>query len=105
MMNQNCTGRVIEKPCGAGACYHALGYHKSAVRDYNAAQAAILTASPDVGSSPDARQQQSLAFYQRELAQYVHKRLDWRLNTYFLDKDISPVFKGAPSSACTLSIS
>jgi len=76
-----------------GACYHALGYHKSAVRDYNAAQAAILTASPDVGSSPDARQQQSLAFYQRELAQYVHKRLDWRLNTYFLDKDISPVFK------------
>ncbi len=81
--------------CYAGACYHALGYHKSAVRDYNAAQSVRLEGGAQSGGSPDSRQQQSLAFYQRELAQYVHARLDWNLTTYFLDKDISPVFKGA----------
>lgn len=75
----------------AGACYHALGYHRSAVRDYDAALGAKLPEDATV----ESRGQQFLSFYQRELAQYLHARLDSPLDKYFLDKDISPVFKGA----------
>ena len=38
----------------------------------------------------------SSAMQQRELALYVYHNLDKPLTSYLLDKDISPVFKGAP---------
>lgn len=32
---------------------------------------------------------------QRELALYTYHHLDRKFSTYFMDKDINPVFKGA----------
>lgn len=61
------------------------------MRDYDAALGAKLPQD----ATMESQGQQFLSFYQRELAQYLHARLDWPLNKYFLDKDISPVFKGA----------
>lgn len=39
---------------------------------------------------------------QRELAMYVYHNLDRPLTSYFLDKDIHPVFKGAHGTACII---
>jgi hypothetical protein len=119
----------------AGACYHALGFHRSAARDYSAA-----FAIEEKDSSNETKMQQFLSFYQvclhvsachacphscsikhclcrckiacgshsmpvtcarclqRELALYTYHNLDRKFSTYFMDKDISPVFKGVRSS-------
>ena len=46
--------------CGAaGACYHALGFHRSAARDYSAA-----FAIEQKDSSNETKMQQFLSFYQ-----------------------------------------
>lgn len=43
----------------AGACYHALGFHRSAVRDYSQA-----FSIEQKDSSNEVKMQQFLAFYQ-----------------------------------------
>jgi hypothetical protein len=77
----------------AGACHHALGYFIEAVRDY---ERAMSVESPDL--TDDARSRQFLSFYQREMALYVHARLDTPVADYSLDRDLHPVFKvGCPA--------
>ena len=41
----------------------------------------------------EARQQQFLAFYQKELALYIRAHLDEPIAARSLDKDLHPVFK------------
>ena len=41
----------------------------------------------------EARQQQFLAFYQKELALYIRAHLDEPIAARCLDKDLHPVFK------------
>ena len=55
--------------------------------------------------SDNALQAVLLVWAQRELAMYVYHNLDRPLTTYFLDKDISPVFKGADLQFAPLSLS
>lgn len=50
---------VMPHVLATGACYHALGYHRSAARDYGQA---FSMNQPD--SSNEVKMQQFLAFYQ-----------------------------------------
>ena len=43
--------------------------------------------------SDEARSQQFLAFYQKELALYIRKHLDDPVTAFSLDKDLHPIFK------------
>ncbi|KAL3144958.1 hypothetical protein ABBQ32_003464 [Trebouxia sp. C0010 RCD-2024] len=74
-----------------GACQHALGYHKEAVQDYE--RAFSIDSSNKEKVSDEARAQQFLAFYQKELALYIRKHLDDPVTAFCLDKDLHPIFK------------
>jgi len=75
----------------AGACQHALGYHDQAVHDY---EKAFSIDSGNKEKVPDeARSQQFLAFYQKELALYIRKHLDDPVLSFCLDKELHPIFK------------
>ncbi|KAL3145349.1 hypothetical protein ABBQ38_001606 [Trebouxia sp. C0009 RCD-2024] len=74
-----------------GACQHALGYHKEAVHDYE--RAFSIDSSNKEKVSDEARAQQFLAFYQKELALYIRKHLDDPVTAFCLDKDLHPIFK------------
>lgn len=80
----------------AGACQHALGYHKEAVHDYE--RAFSIDSSNKEKVSDEARAQQFLAFYQKELALYIRKHLDDPVTAFCLDKDLHPIFKVRLSS-------
>ena len=72
----------------AGACYHALGKHLDAVKDY---ESAFSMVSSDLGE--DARSRQFLTFYQREMALYARANVDRPVEEYCLDHDLHPIFK------------
>ena len=103
MAGQNVTnGAVIVKRCQlarqvshAGACYHALGKHLDAVKDY---ESAFSMVSADLGE--DARSRQFLTFYQREMALYTRSNADRPVEDYCLDHDLHPIFK---AGCCQLS--
>ena len=84
--------KAISVGCGhAGACQHALGYHDQAVHDY---EKAFSIDSGNKEKVPDeARSQQFLAFYQKELALYIRKHLDDPVLSFCLDKELHPIFK------------
>ena len=84
--------RAFSTVCGrAGACQHALGYHDQAVHDY---EKAFSIDSGNKEKVPDeARSQQFLAFYQKELALYIRKHLDDPVLSFCLDKELHPIFK------------
>lgn len=46
----------------------------------------------------EARSQQFLAFYQKELALYIRKHLDDCVTAFCLDKDLHPIFKVCSST-------
>lgn len=46
----------------------------------------------------EARSQQFLAFYQKELALYIRKHLDDSVTAFCLDKDLHPIFKVCSST-------
>ena len=75
----------------AGACQHALGYHGLAVKDYE--RAFCIDAGEKDKVPDEARQQQFLAFYQKELALYIRAHLDDPVESFCLDKDLHPIFK------------
>ena len=56
---------------GAGACYHALGYARKAVADY---QAVFMT--PDSGLDTEARGLVCLGFYQKVCLSLACSRAD-----------------------------
>ena len=87
--------------CVAGACQHALGYHKEAVQDYE--RAFCMDAGQKDKVPEEARQQQFLAFYQKELALYIRAHLDEPIAARSLDKDLHPVFKVQISQSLTQS--
>ena len=91
MKDQQCK-RAFSTVCGgAGACQHALGYHDQAVHDY---EKAFSIDSGNKEKVPDeARSQQFLAFYQKELALYIRKHLDDPVLSFCLDKELHPIFK------------
>ncbi len=72
----------------AGACHHALGNHREAVKDYESAFSVTAT---DLGE--DARSRQFLTFYQREMALYTRSNESRPVEDYCLDHDLHPVFK------------
>ena len=74
-----------------GACHHALGYHQEAVHDYE--KAFSIDGGNKEKVSDEARSQQFLAFYQKELALYIRKHLDTPIAAFCLDKDLHPIFK------------
>ena len=73
---------------GPGACYHALGYARKAVQDY---QAVFMT--PEAGLDAEGRSLVCLGFYQKELAQHLWACLDRPLASFCADREIDPVFK------------
>ena len=75
----------------AGACHHALGNHREAVKDY---ESAFSVTSADLGE--DARSRQFLTFYQREMALYTRSNEGRPVEDYCLDHDLHPVFKASP---------
>jgi len=89
---QNLRMKAFLVDCGhAGACQHALGYHDQAVHDY---EKAFSIDSGNKEKVPDeARSQQFLAFYQKELALYIRKHLDDPVLSFCLDKELHPIFK------------
>jgi hypothetical protein len=101
-----------------GACQHALGNHAQAVEDYTRAlgceaenlseEAKVRSKHSECVSAPLRlrlraqanrfalpQTQQVLAFYQRDLAMYLHAKLDCHVDQYCLDKDndLPPWFK------------
>ena len=84
----------------AGACYHAVGYLQSAVRDY---EAAWETAMKVTGAGTKMREEalgcQWLSFYQRELALYTFAHLDRPTSEFCPDRDLHPIMKGASCRA------
>ena len=109
----------IKLLAAAGACYHALGYHKKAIDDYSKAfliheenlpeevrqqQVRQCLSTPTISAVLQARVAvrtaaslcvllQVLAFFQKELVQYAHSHLDEAVAAFSLDRDIHPVFK------------
>lgn len=86
-----------------GACQHALGYHQEAVQDY---ERAFSIDSGNKDKIPDeARSQQFLAFYQKELALYIRKHLDDSITAFCPDKDLHPIFKVCCNPAFAVGVS
>ena len=83
----------------AGACHHALGNHREAVKDY---ESAFSVTSTDLGE--DARSRQFLTFYQREMALYTRSNENRPVEDYCLDHDLHPVFKASPPSLGRLAL-
>ena len=80
----------------AGACYHALGYLQSAVRDYEAAwETAVKVTGAGTKLREEAQGCQWLSFYQRELALYTFAHLDQPTTEFCPDRDLHPIMKGA----------
>jgi hypothetical protein len=77
----------------AGACNHALGFYKAAIKDYTRA-----FAIQGEKLSEDVRQFQALAFLQRDLVYYAYNHLDENVHDFSLDQDIHPLFKVDPYS-------
>ena len=73
-----------------------MGHHKEAVQDYE--RAFCMDGGQRDKVPEEARQQQFLAFYQKELALYVRAHLDEPIADRCLDKDLHPVFKVWPSA-------
>ncbi|WIA19383.1 hypothetical protein OEZ85_004006 [Tetradesmus obliquus] len=83
-------------------CYHALGYARAALADYEA----CMNCKPRVDEGPageESRMFQFLSFYQREMALFTAHSLDRRAADFCLDSELTPLFKecwckkGAPS--------
>ena len=72
----------------AGACYHALGEHRNAVQDYDR----VFRYDSDQ-LSDEAKVHQVMAFYLREMAQYLRYNIDRPVEQFCLDKDLHPAFK------------
>ncbi len=83
--------QLLVKSC-AGACFHALGYHAQAVRDYNDALG-FEHAGTVEDVNPETLSLQYLSFYQRETALYLRSRIDAPIDTFCLDADLRPDFK------------
>ncbi|MEW5314536.1 MAG: hypothetical protein WDW38_006026 [Sanguina aurantia] len=70
-------------------CYHAMGYMKEAVRDYED----CLAWSRATNMTEETRAFQYLSFYQKDLALYLYKNYDTPASSFCPDVDISPLFK------------
>jgi tetratricopeptide (TPR) repeat protein len=79
---------AIELLYQRGVCYHALGYMREAVRDY---EECMSVNKPD--ASEETRSFQYLAFYQKEMALYLYSNYDKKTHEYCLDCEIQPLFK------------
>lgn len=79
---------AIELLYQRGVCYHALGYMREAIKDY---QACMSVNKED--ASEETRSLQYLSFYQKELALYLYSNFDKRASEYCLDCDVQPLFK------------
>ncbi|GAX83792.1 hypothetical protein CEUSTIGMA_g11217.t1 [Chlamydomonas eustigma] len=69
-------------------CYHALGYIKEAVRDYEACMSWTKGLATE-----ETRAFQYLSFYQKEMALYLYHNLDRGMKDMCLDAETQPLFK------------
>eukprot|EP00775_Hariotina_reticulata_P011921 gene11921-12065_t len=73
-------------------CFHAQGYARKAVADYDA----CMNCKPRMDEGPvgeESRMFQFLCFYQREMAMFVYHNMEKRSADFCLDTELSPVFK------------
>ena len=73
------------------ACYHALGFHKKAVKDYSR----CIDFEKQVSREDPLERHQLLvvSFYQKEMALYARHRLDTPVESFCPDVELNPVFK------------
>lgn len=73
------------------ACYHAIGLHSNAVRDYLCCMEYEKSLEKD--DEEERRQMMYLAFYQKEMALYLRHQLDVPVSEFCMDIDLPPIFK------------
>lgn len=92
---------LYRTPCQCFCCAAVLPFVVAV--NYGAALCVTSKSPISIGLSSNRSDIPSvLKILQRELAMYVYHNLDRPLTSYFLDKDIHPVFKGAHGSACII---
>lgn len=81
---------MIELLYQRAICYHALGYVKNAIKDYEDCLGFVKSGG---NLSEEARSLQFLSFYQKEMALYQYRSLDRNMRDTCLDAELQPLFK------------